>query len=400
MKFLKYDTRFMMRGKLPRVGKARAKLARMRKKGMIGFFDLPSESAARNMCEALARRFRRRGMTDVLVIGIGGSDLGTKTLVRALDTRRGMCVSFLGNPDPEEVTHTLRGLDPKKTVVNVVSKSGETLEVSAVFLVVREWLAKGVGESKAGDRIVATTGDAGALRLMAEREGWATLPIPENVGGRYSVFSAVGLFPAACAGIDIRRLLAGAASQVEHQGQSERYAALQVLGWKKGLRISVIAPYSEALSVLSEWYAQLWSESLGKSLRVGPTPYPALGAVDQHSQLQLWMEGPKDKIITFIEVEKFRHRVTVPRGLGLRSGLELGNIVRVERAATAQALHDADRPNGTIFIPTISEETIGSLLQFFMQSTALAGLLFEVNPFNEPGVAAGKRLTRAFLERR
>ncbi|OGL73582.1 hypothetical protein A3D72_03410 [Candidatus Uhrbacteria bacterium RIFCSPHIGHO2_02_FULL_57_19] len=418
MTHLRYDSTFMLKsaaGKrgispselkalAPRVRLAREEMERGRRAGVLGFFDLPDKTADAGLCAELARDFRKKGFSDLLVIGIGGSDLGAKTLIRALDTGRGMCVSFLGNPDPEAVAHVLAGLDLKKTAVNVVSKSGETMEVLAVFLVIRERLIRSVGKGKHARQVVVTTGGSGALREMAEREGYAVLPVPENVGGRFSVFSSVGLFPAACAGIDVERLLAGAKNQVDDPSQSEKFASLQVLGWRKDLRVSVLMPYGEALSTLSVWYAQLLAESLGKTAAVGPTPYPALGAADQHSQLQLWMEGPADKIVTFVEAGKFRHAFRVPKAFpdilaaGALSGVDLEEIMHAERQATSEVLRDAGRPNGTIFIPTISEESVGALLQFFMQATAVAGSLLGIDAFNQPGVEAGKRLTRAILE--
>jgi glucose-6-phosphate isomerase len=241
--------------------------------------------------------------------------------------------------------------------------------------------------------------------------------VPTNVGGRYSALSAVGLFPCALAGIDIKKLLAGAryADKICSRGdvwKNPAYmsAILQYLAYKKRKNISVIMPYSSSLKCFAEWYVQLWAESLGKRMNlkgetvsIGPTPLKAIGTTDQHSQLQLFMEGPYDKIITFIEVEKFNNKVSIPKmfedfkEIGYLGGHTMAELFKAELAATRIALTKNKRPNYSIIIPAINPFTIGQLLFFFEVQTAFGGGLFGINPFDQPGVEEGKRLTYGIM---
>lgn len=383
----------------------------------LGFLNQVS-SADLTLIESLAKKLRKNYET-LLVIGIGGSDLGARAVYEALlpvavakKRAKGgpMKLVFLGNTDPEEVAGKLAGVNLKKTAVNVVSKSGGTAEILANFFLVKGMLERAVGKARAAERIIATT-DAGTglLRKMADEAGWASLPVPKNIGGRFSVLTAVGLFPAACAGINIRDLVAGSRKVLLAEGRPDEatpallFAALQNLAYKSGQNISVFMPYAAALGELSFWYRQLWAESLGKSLIVGPTPVAAFGAVDQHSQLQLYQEGPKDKTITFLEVTRFRKNFQVPSVLKDRSGAlsvqgcSFEEIIHAERLATASALMGAGRPNGTLFIPSINAESMGAILQFFMMAAAYAGKLMGIDAFNQPGVEAMKKELVAIL---
>lgn len=384
----------------------------------LGFLS-PASSADLTLIESLAKKLRKNYDT-LLVIGIGGSDLGTRAIYEALVSGSArakkrakggpMKLVFFGNTDPEEVADKLAGINLKKTIVNVVSKSGGTAEILANFFLVRGMLERAVGKARAAERIVATTdASSGLLRKIADEAGWAALPVPKNIGGRFSALTAVGLFPAACAGINIRDLVAGSRKVLQDENKKGEetpallYAALQNLAYKSGLNISVFMPYAASLSELAFWYRQLWAESLGKKQSVGPTPIAALGAHDQHSQLQLYQEGPKDKTITFLEVTRFRKNFQVPTYQKDRSGAlavqgcSFEEIIHAERRATSSVLAGAGRQNGTIFIPGINAESVGAILQFFMMAAAYAGELMGVNAFNQPGVEAMKEELIAIL---
>ncbi len=378
----------------------------------VGFLDLP-DSRTLALIEGAAKRFRQK-FDNLLVIGIGGSDLGTRVIYDAFtpasarEKKRAkggaMKLYFLGNTDPEEAADVLERLNLRRTAINVVSKSGETAEIMANFLLARKQLERTVGKTKAANHIIATTDPAsGFLRKLAREEEWATLPIPSNLGGRFSVLSAVGLFPAACAGIKISSLVSGAQKVINDEKNAKTFtcagafAAMSHLLYKKGKHISVFMPYASSLLPFAVWFRQLWAENLGKSETIGPTPIAALGATDQHSQLQLYQDGPKDKMITFLEVERFRKNLQVPTyfknrtgGLAVQ-GHSFEEIIHAERASTAEALRAGGRPNGTLFVPKISEETLGALFQFFMASSAYLGGLFKINAFNQPGVEAMKK---------
>ncbi|HEX9894041.1 MAG TPA: hypothetical protein VGA78_08945, partial [Gemmatimonadales bacterium] len=300
-----------------------------RRMGEYGFYDLGDQSTTvqgiRRFAEGVGQAFDH-----VLVLGIGGSALGTKALVTALrppawneldDEGREYFprLTLLENVDPSTIGAALRRIDPRRALVNVVSKSGGTAETLAQYLVVRDWLEAAVGPEAARRHLVFTTDPSkGPLRQIAEREGITALEVPPAVGGRFSVLSPVGLLPAALVGIDIDALLRGARRALHHGGTDQlkqNPAALYAgLLWaadaRAGSRIHVLMPYCDRLKESAEWYRQLWAESLGKRVNrrgdevfLGPTPLGAIGATDQHSQIQLFMEGPYDKVVTFIGVE-------------------------------------------------------------------------------------------------
>jgi glucose-6-phosphate isomerase len=361
----------------------------------------------------------------VLVLGIGGSALGTKAILNALrppawneldDEGREFYprLTVLENVDPTSVGSVLRRIDPRRVLVNVISKSGGTPETLAQYLVVRAWLEDALGEA-AGRHLVFTTDPArGALREIAGRDGIATLEVPPAVGGRYSVLSSVGLLPAALVGVDIGALLAGARRAVEAaegddllRNPAALYAGLLWAAdvWL-GARIHVVMPYSDRLREFSEWYRQLWAESLGKRLdrrgeviNAGPTPVGAVGATDQHSQVQLFMEGPYDKAVTFIDVAKPGEDITIPGGRDLPADLAylpghtLNELLRAELEATSSALARMGRMNMTLRLPDLSAASFGELIMFFQLASGYAGVWYNVNPFDQPGVELGKRLT-------
>jgi glucose-6-phosphate isomerase len=407
-----------------------AEVRRLRSAGEFGFYGLGHQpepvQTIRRFAEGVGQAFDH-----VLVLGIGGSALGTKALLNALrrpawneldDEGRDFFprLTVLDNVDPSTVSEALRRIDPRRVLVNVISKSGGTAETMAQYLVVRAWLEEALGPAASRHLVFTTDPERGALRQIAEREGIAALEIPPEVGGRFSVLSPVGLLPAALVGIDIEDLLAGARqalAQAESDNLLENPAALYAaLLWaadtSAGARIHVLMPYSDRLREFTEWYRQLWAESLGKRVdrrgqvvHSGPTPVGAVGPTDQHSQVQLFMEGPFDKVVTFVTVERHSdpvaipHRDDLPPDLAYLPGHTLAELLQVEFEATAAALARAGRMNCTIQLPELSARVLGEAIMFFQLATGYAGVWYGVNPFDQPGVELGKRLTFAALGR-
>lgn len=388
-----------------------------------GFFSIPGSHEELRPVLALSRDLQKNFRT-LVVIGIGGSDLGARAICRALAAKgKGMEIRFIGaNTDPDEISALLDDVDMKRSVLNVVSKSGDTIEPMSTFLLLRDRLVRKVGEKKHGQQVVATTDEkGGTLRKIADREGYRTLPVPARIGGRFSALTPVGLFPAACAGIAVRDLIAGAKetdddfwrSAVKDSGPLV-FAGLHYDAYlRRHQHITVLMPYAEALREFGLWFRQLWAESLGKKydradrlVHHGLTPVAALGATDQHSQVQLYNEGPADKIVTFVEVEKFGSDLTVPdpypdiEGTAYMAGHAFSKIIHAERQATAMALAANGRPSGTITLPEISPKSLGGLMYFFMLATAVMGELLDVNAYDQPGVEEGKKKMYALLGRK
>lgn len=401
-----------------------------RRSGEIGFFDLPHATTTVEQIQAFADG-AGQVFENVVVLGIGGSALGTIALRTALldpfwnelDSEEREFfprLYVLDNVDPATFDAFLRRVELRKTLFNVVSKSGGTAETISQFLVVRERLERELGERYRAHLLFTTDPERGVLRKLAQEEEIGTLPIPANVGGRFSVFSAVGLLPAALVGIPIAELLAGAAAMDERCRTPElrdnpagMFAALQFLAdTELGAPIQVMMPYSDRLRDVADWFRQLWAESLGKAhnrqgeaVHVGPTPVKALGATDQHSQVQLYMEGPFDKTITFLAERDTNVDVSVPSvypdvpELGYLGGHTLGELLRAEMTATAAALAGEGRMNMTLQIPAADARSLGALLFLLQVATVYAGGFYGVDPLDQPGVELGKRLTYGMMGR-
>ena len=400
--------------------------------GTLGFLDLPDDRALHQQTLDYVARVKARAgeLTDVVVLGIGGSALGPIALRTSLrppqwnlldDAARGgePRLHVLDNVDPANISALLGRLDLRRSLFVVISKSGGTAETMAQYLVVRARLNEVLGEAGARARLVFVTDpQKGALRTIARNEKIAALEIPANVGGRFSVLTPVGILPAALIGIDTAGLLAGAAdmrtrcaSKVLGSNIAGTWAALQYLAdTKHGRPIQVLMPYSDALRDMADWFVQLWAESLGKhrvtgDAGVGPTPLGALGATDQHSKVQLFMEGPGDKTVTFIGVEEGATDVTIPKlhadvpELAYLGGHQLGELLDIERRATAGALARRGRPNMTLTLERVDPFHVGALFMFLELATAYAGRLYGVNAFDQPGVELGKQFTYAMLGR-
>jgi glucose-6-phosphate isomerase len=389
-----------------------------REAGLLPFLDLPEVNHDR-LC-ALAADARER-FTELVVLGIGGSSLGARALIEALHGcdvgatahRR---VRFCENVDPDEVHALLASVDWDRTQWNVVTKSGSTIETWATFLVVWDELVGRFGHEGARERVIVTTGaERGPLRAFAREESLVALEAPSGVGGRFSVFTPAGLYPCAFAGINTKELLSGAArarsrclSRDALDNPAAVFASLQVLHYRAGRPIVVFMPYVQRFAAASEWFCQLWAESLGKRSgdeRIGPTPVRALGVTDQHSQLQLYMEGPRDKNIVFVEVREFRNRVVVPICKSVSAevahlgGKDLAQILKAELAGTRQSLLEEGCPSSTFVVRDASAESLGALMMTLEIATVVAGGLLEIDPFNQPGIELGKRYAHGLLGR-
>ncbi len=338
----------------------------------------------------------------VLTVGIGGSALGAGTVSRALGPSS-VDHYLLDNVDPARTTQVLERLPLEATAVNVVSRSGTTAETLANFLVVREAMNE-VGVDWT-ERTIVTTGDSGPLRALADRNGVPVLAAPEGVPGRFSALSAVGLVPAAVQGHDIEAVLDGGTTAARSLAPSLQncpayaYGAVAYALDQRGATINVIMPYAEALEPFAEWFAQLWAESLGKDGH-GQTPARALGATDQHSQLQLYRGGPRDKLVTLVRAGTREDR-TIPETdietLSYLGGTGLGEVLDAEFEATEASLAEAGRPNVRIEIDRLDAHGIGELLYTMEAACILAGELYGVETFTQPAVEWGKRAARGLL---
>ncbi len=407
-----------------------AEVRSRRAAGEYGFYDLADQGGAIRSITQFASGVGQ-AFDHVLVLGIGGSALGTRALLTALrapawneldDEGRDFYprLTILDNVDPASVHAALGRIDPRRVLVNVVSKSGSTAETMAQYLVVRAWLEEALGPAATRHLVFTTDPERGILREIARQDGIPTVDVPPAVGGRFSVLSPVGLLPAALVGIDIAALLGGAERALRDAESTDlltnRAALHAALHWAAdtwlGARIDVLMPYSDRLRDLAEWYRQLWAESLGKrhdrrgaEVFAGPTPLAAVGATDQHSQVQLFMEGPFDKVLTLVAVEDHGIDVAIPgrsdlpADLAYLAGKSLSDLLAAECRATAGALATAGRMHMLLRVPDISEDTLGELLMFYQLATGFAGAWYGVNPFDQPGVELGKQLTFAAMGR-
>ena len=375
---------------------------------------------------AAARALGRRRFEDVVHVGIGGSALGAETVLAALAhplhnllpraKRPGPRVHFLDNVDPAGLAALLQTLELRRTLVHVVSKSGSTVETAAGFQVLRAALERAVGRAW-GSHCVFTTG-AGPLRELAEKSGAHRVAFPEDVGGRFSVLTASGLLTPALAGVDVAALVGGArrflrrvrGAPLERNPAAVAAAIAYGLAESRGKRIHVLMPYADALEPLARWYVQLAAESLGKRRPrargrghegVGPTPLPARGTTDQHSQVQLFVEGPPDKLVVFVSARQTA-RLRIPRGPAAPdlAGVELGALLAAEQQGTQVALARAGRPSLTWELPAVTADALGQLLLALELQTAFQAELYGVNAYDQPGVEAGKVAAFALLGRR
>ena len=401
-----------------------------RQAGKTPYRDLPFNTETPERVKELASRLKDR-CENLVVLGIGGSALGNIALQTALNPymhnldenqHTGPRLFVFDNIDPSQFGSFLDWVGDRldKTIFNVISKSGQTAETASQFLIVRQMLLDKLGPEGLQNQVVATTDPKeGTLRKIADDGGLRCLEVPQGVGGRFSVLSAVGLFSAAMCGIDIDSLLKGArdmdarvSCEDFHKNPAAINAAINYHFYNRDKKISVMMPYSYALKDLADWYRQLWAESLGKAenldgsgVHIGPTPIKALGATDQHSQLQLYRQGPNDKLFTFLQVNNFERDLKIGPApdsapeLGFLAGADLSTLINSEKKATEYALLTDNRPCLTVIFDKVNAYTVGQFIYLYEVTTSFAGALFGINTYDQPAVELGKKATFALMGR-
>ena len=377
--------------------------------------NLPQEMMSQlDVINDMAADIRR--FNNIIVIGIGGSSLGAKAVRAALSSQLDSNIRFhfAENIDPLQIEILLTRLDAKDTALICISKSGGTIETVVQYLILKQWLEQKLGkeESKKHQWFI-TDPDSGWLRQLATKEHIPSLPVPPMVGGRYSVLSAVGLLPLAVAGVDIKMLLEGAdtnrsrclGSNPDSNPALELACIYYRLHTQKEKRISIMMPYANELRIFVDWYCQLWAESLGKCTAeegcepAGTLPVRAIGAVDQHSQLQMYLESRLDKMFTFIELDWRNHKLPIPiqkSDLATFPHLHnktLADVIHAEFCATRDVITETGHPNLTIELPVLTAHTLGQLIDLYQRTTIYTGLLYNINPLDQPAVEKGKKLT-------
>lgn len=381
---------------------------------------------------AYAQKVKGR-FSDMVVLGIGGSSLGGYALLRALlhpywnqlteEQRKGLPrYYFVENVDADQINPLMDMLDPERTLFVVISKSGTTAETMSAFMIAKDWLERKLPANQVKEHIVAIT-DAkkGVLRPVADKEQYQTFEVPDDVGGRFSVFCAVGLLPAVLCGVSLAEIQKGIQELDKvvqnpdlKQNPAAQGALIQYLLYERGKTNSVFMPYSFRLASVSDWYVQLWAESLGKKtdlngnvVHVGPTPVRAVGVTDQHSQVQLFNEGPFDKVFTFVAVCKPAQDLTIPANqfsdvedLNYLNGKPMSQLMQAEFESTRASITANRRPNMTLTLPQVDAYHVAQLLYLLEVQTAIAGALMNIDPFDQPGVELAKKYTYALMGRK
>lgn len=413
----------------PKIEKIHHDFLRRRERGEFVFMNLPTQKEM--LDEIYDYIDETKGKFDYYVhLGIGGSALGPIALHSALrhpfynqlsSEKRNFTpqMYFLDNIDPDTTASLFDIIDAKKTLFTVVTKSGGTAETIASYLVFLKELKNHLGKKYRENVVFITDPLRSFLLTLSQEEGIKTFSIDPAVGGRFTVLTPVGLFPAAISGIDVNSLLDGAAYMTkicQHEPLFENpayvFGLINYLYYLAGRKTVVMMPYSDRLYRIADWFRQLWAESLGKKVNrvgqpvnIGPLPVNALGATDQHSQVQLYMEGPNNKLFSFFEVEKFENDIQLEspylesKEAGYLDKKSINQLIQSEKKATEIALTENQCPNITFKIPEVNPFTVGQLFQIFEVATAFAGELFDINAFDQPGVEAGKIATYALMGR-
>lgn len=398
------------------INKAHQSILKQKEDNVLGFYDLPEKNTAR-INDYISRV--SKDFDNIVVLGIGGSALGNKALYSSLRIEKGLTKKLYvaDNVDPTLIYDVLSQIELKRTLFNVVTKSGTTAETMSVFLIILQILKEAFPNDYKKHIVITTDKEKGFLRQIIRKEGYFDFEVPDNVGGRFSVLTDVGLVSSAFVGIDIDKLLAGAGTMRDlcatpdiNQNPAYMMGLVHYLYLKEGKNISVMMPYANALYDMADWYRQLWAESLGKKYNlkkeevfVGQTPVKALGTTDQHSQVQLYREGPNDKVTTFLTVDNFKHDYDIPLIYPERDEVNyLGNqtlskLLNTERLATEIALSKSDRPNCNITFPKINEKNLGEFIMLYEIMTVFTGALLEIDPLDQPGVEEGKIATYALM---
>ena len=401
-------------------GDAARTLQARRAAGELPFLDLSQQQQVLKQITTLAAAVREQ-LDTLVVLDVGGSAPGIRALLDALGAG-GMRVLLADNIDPWTFGHLLDEIDLTRSAFNVVSRSGETAETLAQFLIVRDLLLRTLGAIDYKDHIIVTTdGEAGELRQIVNDEGFRDLIAPPGASGRFSILNAVSLFPAAAAGIRIADLLAGAVwmdARTQSPAVWENPALLlatllYLAATRRERNVVVFMPYCDRLHSLAAWFTQLWAESLGKKqdligrqVRSGQTPMAARGATDQHAMLQLLLDGPHDKVVILLRVEDHEREIAIPAGygdldgVGYLGGHGLGELLNDEQRATELALQKQQRMVITLTLPQLNAFTMGQLCYLFATAALLAGTLHGVNPLDQPAIEEGKRLTYGLAGRK
>jgi len=390
---------------LERAAAALARLAALARAGTAPFLALPAKRDDLKALKRLAAEFRR--FKDVIVLGTGGSSLGGQTLAALAKPRQGPRLHFMDNIDPASFKDLFGTLKPAKTGLIAISKSGGTAETLTQFFACLDWL----GSANAKRAVVITEPGRNPLRRLAASRKLRALDHDPGLGGRFSVLSNVGLLPALIAGLDAAAFREGAAEALAQAfvANDARLsppalgAAVSVaLAERRGIAATVMMPYADRLAPFGLWFRQLWAESLGKDGK-GTTPIRALGTVDQHSQLQLYLGGPSDKMFTLIMLAQAGQGPSLPMSLSTNkelsylAGKRMGDLLEAEQRATAATLIRNGRPTRIFNLARLDEKSLGALLMHFMLETVIAADLLGVNAFDQPAVEEGKRLARQHL---
>jgi glucose-6-phosphate isomerase len=400
---------------LTRAAPALDKLKRLRDDGSLPLLRLPGRKDDIAQLRRILKTFRaapRQKFRDVIILGTGGSSLGGQTLYALADERSPPRLHFLDNIDPATFEALFAAIDPARTGVIAISKSGGTAETMTQFTICIDWLRTKLDPDAVGRHTIAVTEPRdNPLRQLAARLTTPILDHDPGIGGRYSVLSNVGLLPAMLAGLDVAALREGAGETLEaalntatpRESAPALGAAIGVgLFEQRGIGTTVILPYVDRLAHFGLWFRQLWAESLGKDGK-GTTPIRAMGTVDQHSQLQLYLAGPADKMFTIVTSNVAGTGPIVPRdlatdpSLAYLTGKRMGDLLDAEQRATEQSLIRNGRPTRRFHIARLDEKTLGGLLMHFMLETIIAADLFGVNAFDQPAVEEGKVIARQYL---
>lgn len=376
----------------------------------IGFFRHTADKSVAILAKTTARRFAHKKL--LVHVGIGGSSLGPEMLLSALGIEDGKSVQFLNNIDADMLARQERRWVMPDTFFYVVSKSGGTAETLAALSIILKWLEKnGVSEAQWKEHVVICTDpQKGELRQFAREHQLASLEVPPSVGGRFSVLTDVGLFTAAWAGVNVDQLLHGAEAIKAQllEPSAEKNILTLTAAWLEqqraaGKTLTVLMPYSSLLKEFTAWWVQLWAESLGKDGK-GLTPVMAYGASDQHSQMQLFMQGPADKTMIFLRTDvgskdyPLASDIKLP-GLQALAPFKLSQLMEAEYSGTLTALQESQRPLLDFAVGKVNAESLGGLILFFESLTALVGVAAGIDPFNQPGVEAGKKYAHEWLGR-
>jgi glucose-6-phosphate isomerase len=369
-----------------------------------GFYEIIDDQ---QLIDSVQEFANQADYSHIVVLGIGGSALGTICLQHALGhlhKQSEPSLHVLDNIDPEFIAEIEDVIDLSETLFIVISKSGGTAETLSQYF----YFSQKVEQSDLDHNehfVFVTDPTEGFLRQIAAQKVTTTFDLPSNVGGRFSVLTAVGLLPAALIGIDIDKLIQGAKDMrdkfLSHDFDANLAFQVATIQFMAEKNINVVMPYVQKLNYFADWYKQLLAESIGKTDTIGITPTKALGVTDQHSQLQLYSEGPNDKLIIFFETQNFHTEMVIPNPYPqdhpYLSGVTFNQLINTEKRGTADALTQNGRPNFTVLLDQLNEYTLGQLFLLFEGATAFLGEYYEIDAFNQPGVELSKKLTKQYL---